>query len=95
MAKDGESNEPVIAAAATKVTGQRACRRQSTSKFSPPHSKVNRRSTAFDDSNTRTTLPNRGEPAGFGRVTTRQWPAVRRDNRKDLDNHLRQAGAAG
>jgi hypothetical protein len=43
--------------------------------------------TVFDDTRTRMTLRNRGEPAGFGRVAAPAMAAaMRRANRKDLDN---------
>ena len=42
---------------------------------------------AVDDSHTRMTLRNRGEPAGFGRVAgPAMAAAMRRANRKDLAN---------
>ncbi len=43
--------------------------------------------TAVDDSHTRMTLRNRGEPAGFGRIAAPAMAAaMRRANRKDLNN---------
>jgi uncharacterized membrane protein len=43
--------------------------------------------TAIDDTHTRMTLRNRGEPAGFGRVAAPAMAAaLRRANRKDLVN---------
>jgi len=43
--------------------------------------------TAIDNSHTRMTLRNRGEPAGFGRIAAPAMAAaMRRANRKDLDN---------
>jgi hypothetical protein len=43
--------------------------------------------TAVDDTHTRMILRNRGEPAGFGRIAAPAMAAaMRRANRKDLDN---------
>jgi uncharacterized membrane protein len=42
---------------------------------------------AIDDRSTRMTLRNRGEPAGFSKLTAPlMTPAIRRANRKDLRN---------
>ena len=43
--------------------------------------------TAIDDSHTRMTLRNRGEPAGFGQIAAPAMAAaMRRTNHKDLQN---------
>ena len=43
--------------------------------------------TAIDDTHTRMTLRNRGEPAGFGRIAAPAMAAaMRRTNHKDLQN---------